>query len=47
MAGKRLWNGYGDTMLGYACEALAVVVYILWVLPRTVWLRFTGRIPPR
>ena len=41
---KRIWNGYGDSVLGYACEALAVLCYVCWALPRTIWMRLRGRI---
>jgi hypothetical protein len=44
---RRGWNGWGDTLLGLACEGLAVACYVCWVLPRTMWLRWTGRIPRR
>ena len=44
---NRAWNGWGDSVLGWACEALAVVCYVCWVLPRTMWLRLTGQIPRR
>ena len=45
MAHKHLWNGYGDSVLGWLLEAGAVVCYVCWVLPRAAWLRLTGRIP--
>ena len=42
---RRLWNGYGDSVLGWACEVVAIACYVCWVLPRTIWMRFTGRRP--
>ena len=44
---RRAWNGWGDSVLGYACEVLAVATYVCWVLPKVAWMRWTGRIPPR
>jgi hypothetical protein len=41
----RVFTGWLDTLLGWACEALAVATYICWVLPKTAWLRMTGHIP--
>lgn len=39
--------GLGYAILGLAMEAAAVAFYVGWVLPRTAWLRLTGRIPRR
>ena len=41
----RLLNGWGDTVLGRACQALAMVVCVCWVLPRWAWQRWTGSRP--
>ena len=39
------WPGWADTLLGWACEALAVCYYVGYVLPRCAWLTWTGQIP--
>ena len=45
MGGRRPWNGWGDSVLGWLVEVGAVLCYVCYVLPRVVWLRLTGRIP--
>jgi hypothetical protein len=40
-------SGVAYTLLGWLCSCYAVGAYLFWVLPRTGWLHYTGRITPR
>ena len=40
-------RGLGYTLLGWGVEVFGWAYYLCWVLPRTAWLTYTGRIPPR
>ena len=41
------WDGLGYTVLGWLACAYATAHYLFWVLPRTAYLHYTGRITPR
>lgn len=39
-------TGWLYTLLGWLCSFYAVGHYLCWILPRTAWLHYTGRIEP-
>jgi hypothetical protein len=45
MATER-WRALGYTLLRWLCDAYAVGYYVLWALPKTAWLYYTGQLPP-
>jgi hypothetical protein len=36
----------GYTLLRCLCDTYAVGYYVLWALPKTAWLYYTGQLPP-